>query len=98
MQVHPNTQIARSYESLVEVINNDVAREVLISMNHPLRFNNYTLYQASYKIDALGRESSTLAVVRNSGRLLPYIASLVTFSGLVTHFLMMAFVKKRKHA
>ncbi len=96
MQLHPNTQVARSYESLVEVSNNDLSREVLISMNNPLRFKDYTLYQSSYMIDTLGRESSTLAVVKNFGRLLPYISSLVTFAGLVIHFLMMAFGRKRR--
>ena len=94
MEVHPNTQIARSYESLVEIQNNDVTREVLISMNKPLRYKNFTYYQASYTIDELGRELSTLAVVRNSGRILPYVASLLTFGGLALHFLYRAFQRK----
>ncbi len=94
MEVHPNTQVAKSYESLVQVKNGDMERDVLISMNHPLRYKNFTFYQASYAIDALGREMSTLAVVKNFGRVLPYVASLITFLGLVTHFLGMGFSKK----
>jgi len=96
MEKHPNTEIARSYQSLVEVLSHGVSREVLISMNEPLRHKNYTFYQASYSIDQLGREYSTLAVVKNSGRLLPYIATFITFFGLVVHFLMMAFRSKGK--
>jgi len=95
MERHPNTEIARSYESLVEVISAGVSREVLISMNEPLRHKSYTMYQASYSIDSMGREYSTLAVVKNQGRWLPYIATFLTFIGLAVHFLMMAFQTKR---
>ena len=95
---YPNTELARSYKSLVEVIPpGGGSREVLISMNKPLRYKNFTLYQSSYAVDKAGRESSTLAVVRNSGRLLPYFASFITFGGLALHFLLMAFRTKLKH-
>ena len=96
MELHPNTQIARSYQSLVEIQNNDVSREVLISMNKPLRYKDFTFYQASYAIDGLGRELSTLAVVKNSMRILPYIASLLTFAGMALHFISRAFQSKRQ--
>ncbi len=96
MEVHPNTEMARSYESLVEVISNDTSREVLISMNEPLRYKDFTFYQASYAMDQFGRELSTLAVVKNSGRLLPYVASLATFAGLLLHLILMAFGGKKR--
>ncbi len=96
MEKHPNTEIARRYESLVEITHENVARQVVISMNKPLRFKDFTVYQASYAIDALGREYSTLAVVKNSGRLLPYIASGITFVGLALHFLFMALAPRIK--
>ncbi len=96
MERHPNTDMARSYKSLVEVITNGTSREALISMNEPLRHRNFTLYQASYSIDEFGRERSTLAVVKNSGRLLPYVATFVTFAGLAVHLLIMAFASKLK--
>ncbi len=97
MEKHPNTEIARSYKSQVLVESSGLSRDVVISMNKPLRYKNFTFYQASYSMDKEGRESSTLAVVKNSGRLLPYIASLTTFVGLVTHFLMMAFSSRNKY-
>jgi len=96
MERHPNTDIARSYESLVEVISRKVPREVLISMNEPLRHKDYTMYQASYSVDQMGREHSTLAVVRNQGRWLPYIATFITFAGLLIHCFLMAFPIKSK--
>lgn len=96
MQKHPNTEIAKSYESDVVLEHDNLKREVKIYMNHPLRYKDFTLYQASYAIDEKGREYSTLAVVQNKARLLPYFSSLITFLGLVIHFLMMAFQSKRK--
>lgn len=96
MEKHPNTEIARTYESLVEVLSHGTTREVLISMNEPLRHKNYTFYQASYSIDRFGNEYSTLAVVKNTGRLLPYIATFVTVAGLIVHLLIMAFGSKLK--
>ncbi len=99
MEVHPNTEIARKYESKVLIETQGLSREVLISMNNPLRYKDFTFYQASYAIDEAGQQYSTLAVVQNSGRLLPYVASLLTFVGLALHFILQG-LKKRvvKHA
>ncbi len=91
MNKHPGTEVASSYQSKVEIQHDDVHRETVISMNEPLRFKDYTFYQSSYQIDNAGRETSTLAVVKNAGRLLPYIATFVTFFGLALHFLLAAF-------
>lgn len=96
MEKHPGTDVARSFKSRVEIEHDGISREVMISMNEPLRFKDFTFYQASYQIDAMGREYSTLAVVKNSGRLLPYIATLVVVFGLVWHFLTAAFKYQRK--
>lgn len=93
---HPGTTTPRSFESLVEVIENGAGREKLIKMNEPLRFNEYTLYQASFTDSGRGRETSTFAVVRNSGRIMPYVSTFVTFFGLALHFGMAAILSKRK--
>ena len=95
-QFHPGTETARSYSSRVLIEHDGFRRESLISMNTPLRYKDWTFYQASYSVDAMGREYSTLAVVKNWGRLLPYISSLLTFTGLATHFLLMAFSRRMK--
>ncbi len=95
MQVHPGTTTARSYQSKVVVDYAGVSRETLIYMNNPLRYRNFTLYQATYAVDAMGREISTLAVVRNSAKWMPYISCFITFFGLATHFLLRAF--KSRH-
>ena len=65
-------------------------------MNNPLRYKDYTVYQASYDSDTMGRQYSTLAVVKNYARVLPYIACLAVFLGLALHFLIQAFISKAR--
>ncbi len=96
MEQYPGTDTPRSFKSQVDINSNNAWREKLISMNNPLRDKEFTLYQSSYQSDKAGNQASTLAVVKNSGRILPYLATFVTFAGLVTHFIMMAFTSKRK--
>jgi ABC-type transport system involved in cytochrome c biogenesis permease subunit len=91
MEQHPGTETARSYKSDVSLESHQVQRDVTISMNKPLRYKEFTFYQASYHIDEQGREYSTLAVVKNTGRLMPYIATFITVAGMLIHFLTMAF-------
>jgi cytochrome c biogenesis protein ResB len=93
-ELYPGSQIARSYKSLVEIESDGQRHQALISMNKPLRFRRLTLFQASYSEAGVGRESSTFAVSQNSGRLLPYIASALSFLGLAIHFLVK--MKKRE--
>jgi len=94
-QFHPGTDMAKSYESLVTITTGTLERQVRIYMNNPLRYKDYTVYQASYDTDsATGRQSSTLAVVKNYARVLPYIACFFVFFGLALHFLIQAFIAK----
>jgi len=95
-EMHPGTEIASKYQSLVQLDHEGVSREVLIYMNHPLRYKDFTFYQASYSIDSLGREYSTLAVVKNSGRLLPYVSCSITSIGLALHFILIGFTRNKK--
>jgi hypothetical protein len=87
-ELHPGSGIARSYSSQVVVRpEQGPERKVLISMNKPLRLQNFTFYQSSYNTLPDGREASTLAVVKNYGRTMPYIATGVTVLGMTLHFL-----------
>ncbi len=86
-EYHPGTDTARSFKSRVSVEVKEATREKLISMNNPLRYKDYTFYQASFSVDNSGRESSTIAVVKNAGRFLPYVSTFVTFSGLLINFM-----------
>ena len=95
-EFHPGTEMAKNYESLVTITTGTLERQVRIYMNNPLRYKDYTVYQASYDADSTGRQYSTLAVVKNSARIMPYIACLLVFFGLALHFLIQAFAAKAK--
>jgi hypothetical protein len=95
-KMYPGSDIARSYESQVIIRTRDFSRKVLISMNKPLRHKDFTIFQSSFFIAQNGTESSVLAVVKNSGRMFPYISSLIIFLGLLIHFLTMLFRKNKK--
>lgn len=87
-ELHPGSDMAKSFSSQVRVSGGPgLDRKVLISMNRPLRLQGFTFYQASYLTAPDGREASTFAVVRNHGRLMPYVATGVTVGGLLLHFL-----------
>ena len=87
-QDYTGTKIAKNYESLIKVKDEDIKRDVRVYMNNPFRYNDFTFYQASYQIDPDGKEKTVLAVVKNVGRLLPYFSSGVIFVGLAIHFLL----------
>jgi cytochrome c biogenesis protein ResB len=95
-EFHPGTDVPKSFESLVTISTGSLTRQVRIYMNNPLRYKDYTIYQASYDTDADGRQYSTLAVVKNPVKILPYISCLVVFLGLALHFLIQAFVSREK--
>ena len=82
-ELHPNTQVARAYSSKVNVIEHGTSIPKLISMNNPLRRYGYTFYQSSF---VEGDDDTTiLAVVRNHGRLFPYISSIIICIGVMIH-------------
>lgn len=85
-EFYPGTDTPRSFESDVILEAPGTRRPVLISMNKPLRFDGFTFYQASYDFDAAGAAYSTMAVVENRGRLVPYVATALIAIGLVVHF------------
>ena len=84
--LHPGTQVAKSFSSEINLIENQIPRRVLIQMNEPLRHMGYTFFQASF-IEELKGESTVLAVVKNYGRLFPYISSIIMSIGLLVHLI-----------
>lgn len=85
-EVHPGTEMARFYRSDVTISDEDGSWPATITMNEPLRYKGYTLYQSSF--DLSGETPFTvLSVVRNSGRVFPYISSLIMAVGLVLHLI-----------
>ena len=83
--VYPGTDTPKNFSSLVHVVNptKGDSRDVLISMNQPLRYGGKAFYQASFgKNDT----ESTLQVVENPGWLLPYLSCVLVTLGLLVHF------------
>ncbi|MCP5528010.1 MAG: cytochrome c biogenesis protein ResB [Verrucomicrobiales bacterium] len=81
------TQIPKNFSSLVRVQRPDTGedREVLIYMNHPLRYAGETYYQSGY--DERDPTITILQVVRNPGWLTPYLGCVVVSLGLLVQFL-----------
>ena len=98
--MHPGTDVAKSYSSDVVLIDKDISRPVLIRMNEPLRYMNYTFYQSSFN-EGPDVDTTILAVVKNYGRLFPYISSLTISLGILVHMILkfpLLFRRKREKA
>lgn len=84
--LYPGTTTPKNFASTVMVLEAGKApREVDISMNHPLRLHDETLFQASF-LD--GDSGTVLQVVRNPGWTIPYIACALGAIGLLVHFVL----------
>ena len=94
--VYTGTDIPRNFSSLVRLRNPATGedREVRIYMNNPLRYGGLTFYQSGFDPDNRG---TSLQVVRNPGRLTPYLACLLVGLGLTIQFLshLIPFLKRR---
>lgn len=82
--LHPGTDIPKSYSSDIILIENGVTRKIRIQMNEPLRHKGYTFFQSSF-VEGPDNETSIFAVVKNYGRLFPYISSIIMGVGLLFH-------------
>lgn len=83
---YPGTDIPFNFSSEVALRDPAVPesrRTTLIYMNHPLRYEGLTFYQASF---ADNDTRSMFQVVRNPARWIPYLACVVVTVGLVLQF------------
>ena len=96
---YPGTEIPYNFSSEVMVHHNDTEknRKALIYMNHPLRYEGLTFFQASFANNDL---TSILQVVRNPGWMLPYISVLLMGAGMIIQFGMhfFKFLNKRNRS
>lgn len=93
---YPGTEVAKNFASEVRIINDNTQtdRNVLIYMNHPLRYEGYTFYQGSFSRE--NKDMSILQVVKNPVRLIPYVGVWLTSVGLVLHFCIQLWIHSRK--
>jgi hypothetical protein len=80
------TDKAKNFSSRVVVVDPEegAEREVVISMNEPLRHRGETFYQANW--DKRTEKTTMLQVVRNPGWQLPYASCIVVTLGMLVHF------------
>ena len=88
--VYPGTTIPKNFSSdvLIKNKNDEIIESVHIYMNHPLRYEGRTFYQASY---AENNTVSILQVVKNPGWLFPYLSTLIMAIGLTIYFIIHLF-------
>lgn len=93
---YAGTDIPKNFSSRVRLLDfeRNENREVVISMNDPLRYRGFTFYQSGFDNND---KTTILQVVKNPAMLLPYIACGLVALGLVVQFSMhlFGFVRKR---
>jgi hypothetical protein len=94
--IYPGTDIPKNFSSLVHVADErgGSSRDALIYMNHPLRYEGKTFYQASF---GKGDKLSVLQVVDNPASWVPYVSCGMIILGLFIQFLshLFEFLRKR---
>jgi hypothetical protein len=95
--IYPGTDIPKNFSSLVHLTNpaKHDSRDTLIYMNHPLRYEGKTFYQASFgNNDRL----SVFQVVDNPASVTPYVSCALVILGLAIQFLSHLFEFARKRS
>ena len=84
-ELYSGTEIPKDFSSRVTLIDSERAtkRDVLIYMNHPLRYRGETFYQAGFQKDD---SATVLQVVHNPSFLAPYVACVIVAVGLLVQF------------
>ena len=103
---YKGTNLPKNFSSRVRIQNEETGedREVLVYMNHPLRYGGLTFFQFQMAADKAKLQpgmipTSTLQVVRNPTWLTPYLACIMVGAGLTLQFMMhlLGFLKKQRN-
>ena len=96
---YPGTEIPKNFASKITLNDPEraVKRDVLIYMNHPLRYRGETFYQAGFQKDD---QASILQVVHNPSFIAPYVACVIVAAGLLVQFgyHLVGFARRRRAA
>lgn len=89
MDTDPGTSNPASYESFVTLFKgNEGSEKHRVYMNNPLKYQNFTFYQASYFQTNEGPYGSVLSVNFDPGRFWKYLGSLLLVLGSVWHYVL----------
>ena len=93
---YPGTMKAASYESVVDVLGKDLPAgapgavagdQRTISMNEPLKYGGFTVYQSSFSEDDRGRPTESIfSVNKDPGRWVKYLGCLLIVFGSIHLF------------
>jgi len=100
-ELHPGTSRPASFSSDVTVIDPEATQKIHISMNKPLRYKGYTLFQASWGPQNAGPNAplfSSFAVVKNPADQWPLYGCIIITTGLLIHFCYRLILYLRKEA
>lgn len=96
---YAGTEIPKNFTSRVTLIDPErsVNRDVLIYMNHPLRYRGETFYQAGFEPND---RATILQVVHNPTFIAPYLACVIVATGLLVQFgyHLVGFARQRRSA
>lgn len=93
MDTDPGTNNPASYESFVTLfMGNEGSTKHHVYMNNPLKYQNFTFYQASYFQTNEGPFGSILSVNFDPGRFWKYLGCLFLVFGSIWHFI----IRKKK--
>jgi len=92
---HPGTTDARSFKSFVRIQGDGIDRDAVISMNRPFRYKSLTFYQNGFSQQERGNVT-TLLVVDNPTRFVPYLSGILVTLGLFVHFIVMFFTSYKR--
>ena len=88
VQRYQGTKKAMEYSSLVEAVNPTSKIEQVISMNEPMKFMGYTIYQSSFQEDEQTGQpmASVFSINQDPGRWIKYIGCLIFSLGITWLF------------
>ena len=104
---YTGTMEPKNFASRVRLQNEGTGedREVLVYMNHPLRYHGLTFFQHQMSANEMVRRqgltaTSTFQVVQNPTWLTPYLACTMVGVGLTTQFMvhLIGFTRKRRNS
>jgi len=81
---YPGGQTPRSFESNITLVDPTTGdtRDQIVSMNHPVKYAGFTVYQSSY-FESGRSATSVLSVARDPGQPLVFAGYILTFVGML---------------
>ncbi len=84
------TNTPKDYRSIVDLKDdskNEDRKDIHIWMNNPLRFGGETFYQSGLDEFSPGVNYTVLQIVTNDGWMIPYVACMIVWVGMMSHFM-----------